>query len=77
MDKLLSIKEVAEVMGCSTTTITRQIEDGTMTTPIRIGHRVTFPYSEVDALLATRIKGASTYDIQELVFDLIIKRKEA
>ncbi|MGF1689067.1 helix-turn-helix domain-containing protein [Photobacterium japonica] len=77
MDKLLSIKEVAEILGCSTTTITRQIEDGTMTPPIRIGHRVTFPRSEVEALLAARIKGAIANDIQELVIDLIIKRKEA
>ncbi|EHU4840775.1 hypothetical protein KY951_001336 [Vibrio parahaemolyticus] len=77
MQRLLSINEVASTLGCSETSISRQVKEGTMVKPVRIGHRITFPSDEVYAILTARIKGESVHSIKLLAKKLIEKRQEA
>ncbi|WP_447079504.1 helix-turn-helix transcriptional regulator [Vibrio alginolyticus] len=77
MQRLLSISEVASTLGCSETSIGRQVKEGTMVKPVRIGHRITFPSDEVYAILTARIKGESVQSIKLLTTKLIEKRQEA
>lgn len=76
MNRLIGLKEVGAQLGCSITTIQRQIQADTMTTPIRIGRRILIPSVEVTAILEHRIKGASDDDIRQLVIELMAKRAE-
>lgn len=76
MQRLLSIYEVASTLGCSDTSISRQVKEGTMTKPVRVGNRITFPSDEVYAILTARIKGATNESIQQLVTNLIEQRQK-
>lgn len=76
MQRLLSINEVASTLGCSETSIGRQVKEGTMVKPVRIGHRITFPSDEVYAILTARIKGESIQSIKRLATELVEKRQE-
>ncbi|HHC6573319.1 helix-turn-helix transcriptional regulator [Vibrio parahaemolyticus] len=77
MQRLLSINEVASTLGCSETSISRQVKEGTMVKPVRVGRRITFPSDEVYAILTARIKGASIQSIRQLAKKLVEKRQEA
>ncbi|EJB8504594.1 hypothetical protein MW364_002772 [Vibrio parahaemolyticus] len=76
MQRLLSISEVASTLGCSETSIGRQVNEGTMVKPVRVGRRVTFPSNEIYAILTARIKGESIQSIKRLATELVEKRQE-
>lgn len=77
MQRLLSIREVASTLGCSETSISRQVKEGTMVKPVRVGHRVTFPSNEVYSILSARIKGENVQFLKQLATSLVEKRQEA
>ncbi len=53
------------------------VNDGLFTKPVKLGARaVGWPSSEIEAINAARIAGASTEQIRELVNKLHAKRKE-
>ena len=76
MNQLIALKTAADLMATSTTSIKRQIKNGTMTPPIIIGSRNLLVESEVSAIIDARIKGESDEQIKQLVIELIEKRGE-
>ena len=46
---LISDVEVAEILGCSRTTIWRRVADGTLSKPVKIGGLSRFVLSEINA----------------------------
>lgn len=55
--QFLSVKEVAEILGVSEMTITRQIKAGRMSA-VRVGHRLQISHSALDAYLRRNAVGA-------------------
>ncbi|MEO3416811.1 helix-turn-helix domain-containing protein [Roseovarius sp. CAU 1744] len=53
-DKLVSVKETAEILDCSVATVWRRIADGTLPKPMKIGPMTRLSLSE----LAKRIDAA-------------------
>ncbi|MCD9504751.1 hypothetical protein GLP37_21550 [Photobacterium phosphoreum] len=76
MNQLIILKTAATLMSTSTTSIKRQIKNGTMTPPITIGSRNLLVESEVSAIINARIKGFTDEQIKQLVIELIEKRGE-
>lgn len=76
MNQLITLKTAADLMATSTTSIKRQIKNGTMTPPITIGSRGLLVGPEVSAIINARIKGESDEQIKQLVIELIEKRGE-
>lgn len=58
-------------------TLYRNIQNGLFTKPVKIGGRVAWPVSEVNAINAARIAGKSEADIKALVAELEQARSKA
>ncbi len=56
MAMLLTVKEVAELCGVSTRTITRMVEAGKMPSPVRLGAAVRWNREEVESWIASGCK---------------------
>lgn len=50
-DRLLSVKETAQTLGCSVATVWRRVADGTISKPVKIGGMTRWPESEITALI--------------------------
>ncbi len=48
---LISDVEVAEILGCSRTTIWRRVADGTLPHPVKLGGLSRFVLSEINAII--------------------------
>jgi len=46
-DPLLRDKEVAKMLGIGVATVWRRVRDGSLPTPIKLGHMVRWPRSEI------------------------------
>ena len=51
IDKLLRDKEVAEILGCSTATFWRRVQEGTIPRPLKIGGLSRWKRSWVEAVI--------------------------
>ncbi len=73
---LLSTPDTGTVMRASRATIYAWIADGLMTPPIKLGAKSSaWPASEVNAVLAARIRGASDDELRVLCKTLTAARK--
>jgi prophage regulatory protein len=73
---LLSTPDLGTVARASRATIYAWISAGLMTAPIKLGAKSSaWPASEVNTILAARIRGASDDEIRALVKDLTAARK--
>ncbi len=48
---LISDVEVADILGCSRTTVWRRVADGTLSKPIKLGGLSRFVLSEINAIV--------------------------
>lgn len=78
METILKITQTKQAAGYkSNASIYNLVNDGLFTKPVKLGARaVGWPSSEIEAINAARIAGASTEQIRELVNKLHAKRKE-
>lgn len=78
METILKITQTKQAAGYkSNASIYNLVNDGLFTKPVKLGTRaVGWPSSEIEAINAARIAGASTDQIRELVGKLHAKRKE-
>ncbi len=60
MAKLLTVKEVAELCGVSTRTITRMVDAGKMPSPVRLGGAVRWNREELEAWIASGCQSPSS-----------------
>lgn len=78
MDTLLRLPSVTKTTGLNRANIYRQIKKGLLTRPVQISQRaVAWPESEIAAINAAKIRGASDSEIKELVAALVEARKDA
>ena len=61
-DKLLRVDEVAEIFGCSASTVWRRCADKTLPQPLKIGHTTRWSSSEIEALIQA-LKEESSRDV--------------
>ncbi len=47
VDPLIRDSEVAEILGCSKTTVWRRVKDGTLRKPIKLGGMSRWPISDI------------------------------
>jgi len=74
--RILRRPEVLSRFGCSRSTMYLRIGDGTIPQPIALGPRmVGWPESEIEAVIAARIRGASDDDVRLVVSKLQGARK--
>lgn len=78
MLSILKITQTKQAAGYkSNASIYNLVNNGLFTKPVKLGARaVGWPSSEIEAINAARIAGASTDQIRELVGKLHAKRKE-
>ena len=78
MLSILKITQTKQAAGYkSNASIYNLVNDGLFTKPVKLGARaVGWPSSEIEAINAARIAGASTEQIRELVQKLHAKRSE-
>ena len=58
MDRMLNVRQVGEITGCSTPTVYRRMRDDGFPRPLKLGARAVRWYeSEVREWLATRERG--------------------
>lgn len=78
MNRILRFPEVKTRSGMSRSTVYLRIAEGLFPRPIRLGPRmVGWPESEIEAVIAARIRGASESDLRDLVANLKAARKNA
>lgn len=78
MGPMLRYPDVGARMGRCRTSLYMDVKAGLLPPGVRIGHRVvTWPSSEIDAVLAARIAGQSDADIRALVKRLVANRRTA
>lgn len=53
--KLADVREVADVLRCSRSTVWRRVAGGTLPKPIRIGGRTLWDLREIEALIAAKL----------------------
>ena len=72
MKVFLRLPDVCERTGKPKSTIYREIGDGLLTPPVRIGKRTSgWPDSEIDAINRARLSGQTDGDIKKLVANLL------
>ena len=77
-DRILRLPEVKSFCATSRSTIYLHISEGLFPKPIHLGVRaVGWPESEIAALTAARIRGATTDEIRALVVKLEAARRSA
>ncbi|MET0015015.1 MAG: AlpA family phage regulatory protein [Sedimenticola sp.] len=76
--RFIRLPEVKELTSFSRSVVYASIEKGTLTPPIKVGRRANaWPEYEIQAINAARVAGKSEPELQELVTELIEKRREA
>ena len=76
--RILRFPEVKAVSGLSRSTIYLRISEGLFPRPLLLGRRmVGWPESEIGAVNAARIRGASDQEIRALVASLVAARQGA
>ena len=71
----LRLPDVCQRTGKRKSTIYREIGDGLLTPPVRIGERTSgWPDHEIDAVNLARLRGQSNDEIRQLVADLVAAR---
>ena len=77
MLSIIRPREARTRLGISNSTLYLAILDGTIPPPVRIAKRCTgWPESELDAVLAARIRGESDDAVRELIARLVAQRKQ-
>ena len=72
---LLRTPEVCAVTGYARQTLYQKMAEGLFPRPIKLGEKSSaWPASEVNAVLAARIRGATEDEIRALVVELTTKR---
>ena len=78
MNYFLRIPDVCQRVGKSKSAVYRDIGDGLLPPPVRIGKRASgFPDSEIAAVNHARLQGQSDDEIKRLVVDLVESRSSA
>ena len=76
--RFIRVSEAKQRLARSHTQIYRDIGDGVLPPPVKIGPRcVAFIEAELDAVSSYRIAGKSADEIKKLVVDLIAARQQA
>jgi len=77
MKYFLRLPAVCERTGKPKSTVYREIGDGLLPPPVRIGERASaWPDDEIDAINLARLRGKSNDEIKQLVVDLVAARTE-
>jgi prophage regulatory protein len=72
---LLRLLQVLERRGRSRSQLYREIQDGVMTPPVRVGAKlVAWPDYEIGEINAAEIAGASSDELRNLVTNLVKQR---
>ncbi len=50
-DNLVSVRDIAAVLGCSTPTVWRRVADGSIPQPVKIGGMTRWSKAEIDAFI--------------------------
>lgn len=75
---LLRLPDVLARVGVGRALVYRQIADGLFTKPVKLTARSSaWPSTEVDALVAAKIRGATELELKEIVRQLHAARAEA
>lgn len=75
MKSFLRLPDVCERTGKPKSTVYREIGEGLLPPPVRIGERASaWPDDEIDAINLARLQGKSTGEIRDLVSDLVSAR---
>ena len=79
IERFLLIKEVQSILGRSHASVYRDIEQGILTKPIKIGAgwRVGWPSSEISAIRRALVRGSTQSEIRALVTTLHLHRKQS
>eukprot|EP00581_Thalassiosira_minuscula_P036337 CAMPEP_0184474144 /NCGR_PEP_ID=MMETSP0740-20130409/131693_1 /TAXON_ID=385413 /ORGANISM="Thalassiosira miniscula, Strain CCMP1093" /LENGTH=66 /DNA_ID=CAMNT_0026851287 /DNA_START=96 /DNA_END=296 /DNA_ORIENTATION=- len=51
-DNLVSVRDIAAVLGCSAPTVWRRVADGSIPQPVKIGGMTRWSKAEIDAFIA-------------------------
>lgn len=78
IERIILIKEVQRILGRSHASVYRDIAQGILTKPIKIGAgwRVGWPSSEIFAIRRALVKGNTPSEIKALVNTLYLHRKQ-
>ena len=77
MKYFLRLPDVCDRTGKPKSTVYRDIGDGLLPPPVRIGERASaWPDDEIDAINLARLRGKSNDEIKQLVADLVAARTE-
>ena len=77
MKYFLRLPAVCDRTGKPKSTVYRDIGDGLLPPPVRIGERASaWPDDEIDAINLARLRGKSNDEIKQLVADLVAARTE-
>ena len=77
MKYFLRLPAVCDRTGKPKSTVYREIGDGLLPPPVRIGERASaWPDDEIDAINLARLRGKSNDEIKQLVADLVAARTE-
>ncbi len=71
---LLRLPAVLERRGIGRTRHFHDVKGGQFPPPVRIGRCITWPSTEVDAIVAATIAGATDDDLRKLAAELVAKR---
>ncbi len=74
--RLITLKEVMDLLGLTKTRQWEQSCDGLLPPSIRMGRRTLFVFHEIQEIIKYRIKGETDERIKELVIEQIRKRGE-
>jgi prophage regulatory protein len=78
MKSFLRLPTVCDRTGKPKSTIYREVGEGLLTPPVRIGERASaWPDSEIDAINDARLQGKSNHEIKQLVMRLVNARTVA
>jgi len=78
MKSFLRLPTVCDRTGKPKSTIYREVGEGLLTPPVRIGERASaWPDNEIDAINDARLQGKSNHEIKQLVTQLINARASA
>ena len=77
MKYFLRLPAVCDRTGKPKSTVYREVGDGLLPPPVRIGERASaWPDDEIDAVNLARLRGQSNDEIRRLVADLVAARTE-
>lgn len=75
MKAFLRLPDVSKRTGKPRSTIYKEVSDGLLPPPVRIGERSSgWPDSEIDAVNLARLRGQSNQEIKQLVAELVSAR---